>query len=41
MYKVCIFDLDGTIADTVESIAHVGKSDIAGIWASGNTGEGL
>ena len=24
MYKVCIFDLDGTIADTVESIAHVG-----------------
>ena len=22
MIKVCIFDLDGTIADTVESIAH-------------------
>ena len=21
MYKACIFDLDGTIADTVESIA--------------------
>lgn len=25
MYKVCIFDLDGTIADTVESIAYVGN----------------
>lgn len=23
MYKACIFDLDGTIADTLESIAHV------------------
>ena len=23
MYKACIFDLDGTVADTVESIAHV------------------
>lgn len=23
MYKACIFDLDGTIADTVDSIAHV------------------
>ena len=22
MIKACIFDLDGTIADTVESIAH-------------------
>ena len=22
MYKACIFDLDGTIEDTVESIAH-------------------
>ena len=25
MYKVCIFDLDGTIADTVESMAYVGN----------------
>ncbi len=25
MYKVCIFDLDGTIADTVESIAYIGN----------------
>lgn len=25
MYKACIFDLDGTIADTVESIAYVGN----------------
>lgn len=25
MYKACIFDLDGTIADTVESMAYVGK----------------
>lgn len=25
MYKVCIFDLDGTLADTVESIARVGN----------------
>lgn len=24
-YRVCIFDLDGTIADTVESIAYVGN----------------
>ena len=23
MYKACIFDLDGTLADTVESIANV------------------
>ena len=22
MIKACVFDLDGTIADTVESIAH-------------------
>lgn len=28
MYKVCIFDLDGTIADTVESIAHVGNQTL-------------
>ena len=25
MYKLCIFDLDGTLADTVESIARVGN----------------
>ena len=25
MYKACIFDLDGTIADTVESMAYVGN----------------
>lgn len=25
MIKACIFDLDGTIADTVESIAVVGN----------------
>lgn len=25
MYKVCIFDLDGTIADTVESMAYIGN----------------
>ncbi len=23
MYKACLFDLDGTLLDTVESIAHV------------------
>nr|WP_296008452.1 HAD family hydrolase [uncultured Blautia sp.] len=28
MYKVCIFDLDGTIADTVESIAYVGNQTL-------------
>ena len=28
MYKVCIFDLDGTIADKVESIAHVGNQTL-------------
>lgn len=28
MYKACIFDLDGTIADTVESIAHVGNKTL-------------
>ena len=28
MYKVCILDLDGTIADTVESIAHVGNQTL-------------
>lgn len=28
MYKVCIFDLDGTIADTVESIAYVGNKTL-------------
>ena len=22
MYKACIFDLDGTLTDTLESIAH-------------------
>lgn len=25
MFKACIFDLDGTVADTLESIAHVGN----------------
>ena len=29
MYKACIFDLDGTIADTVESIAYVGNRTLA------------
>ena len=29
MYKACIFDLDGTIADTVESIAYVGNKTLA------------
>lgn len=28
MYKACIFDLDGTIADTVESIAYVGNKTL-------------
>ena len=28
MYKACIFDLDGTIADTVESIAYVGNQTL-------------
>lgn len=27
-YKACIFDLDGTIADTVESIAYVGNKTL-------------
>ena len=29
MSKACIFDLDGTIADTVESIAYVGNKTLA------------
>lgn len=29
MYRACIFDLDGTIADTVESIAYVGNKTLA------------
>ena len=28
MYKACIFDLDGTVADTVESIAHVANQEL-------------
>lgn len=28
MYKVCIFDLDGTVADTVESIAYIGNKTL-------------
>lgn len=27
MIKICIFDLDGTLADTVESIAHAVNQD--------------
>lgn len=30
MYQACIFDLDGTLADTVESIAYVANQVLAG-----------
>lgn len=29
MYKACLFDLDGTILDTVESIAHIANQVLA------------
>lgn len=29
MYKACLFDLDGTLADTLESIAHVANMVLA------------
>ena len=29
MYKVCLFDLDGTLLDTVESIAHIANQVLA------------
>lgn len=32
MYKACIFDLDGTIADTVESIAYIGNKTLRHFW---------
>lgn len=30
MYKACLFDLDGTLADTLESIAHVANIVLSG-----------
>ena len=32
MYKACIFDLDGTLADTVESIANVANQILERFW---------
>ena len=29
MYKACLFDLDGTLLDTVESIAHIANQVLA------------
>ena len=31
MYKACIFDLDGTLADTVESIAKSANEALAAV----------
>ena len=38
MLKACIFDLDGTLADTLESMAYVTNArrqyDYGSVWAS-------
>jgi orotate phosphoribosyltransferase len=43
MTKLCIFDLDGTVLDTVETIAYYGGHavGIAAIFATVDTVEGL
>lgn len=41
MYKACIFDLDGTLADTVESIANVANQILERFGAPGTAGRGL
>ena len=39
-FDACIFDLDGTLANTLASIAYFGNST-AGIWPAGNPGGDL
>lgn len=39
--KACIFDLDGTLTNTINAIAHFGNIALGGIRFARNSGRGL